>query len=76
MAQQVAIPNDETALAHGIRNYWYPVFRSADLGRGPVGIKRLGEDLVLWRDADGCPRVFHDTCAHRGARLLVVRLPS
>ena len=53
----------------GLRNYWYPVYRSADLTTGPVGIKRLGEDLVLWRDADGRPHLFSDYCPHRSAKL-------
>ncbi|MPZ13877.1 MAG: Rieske 2Fe-2S domain-containing protein, partial [Chloroflexi bacterium] len=57
------------SLTLGLRNYWYPTFRSADLGTAPVGIKRLGEDLVLWRDVAGRPRLFRDACAHRGARL-------
>lgn len=57
-------------IACGLKNYWYPVFPSADLGRdNPVSIKRLGEDLVLWRDADGVPRLFSDRCPHRGAPL-------
>jgi phenylpropionate dioxygenase-like ring-hydroxylating dioxygenase large terminal subunit len=56
-------------LSVGLRNYWYPIYRSADLGSGPVGVKRLGEDLVLWRDGDGRPHVFRDACAHRAAKL-------
>lgn len=56
-------------LRHGLRSFWYPVFRSQDLGLKPVGIKRLGEDLVLWRDSRGEPHLFSDCCAHRAARL-------
>ncbi|MBM2812050.1 MAG: Aromatic ring-hydroxylating dioxygenase subunit alpha [Chloroflexi bacterium] len=56
-------------LSRGLRNYWYPVFRSQDLGAQPVGIKRLGEDLALWRDSEGRPHLFTDYCAHRAAKL-------
>lgn len=56
-------------LLQGLRNFWYPVFRSKDLGSTPVGIKRLGEDLVLWRDSQRRPHLFSDYCAHRASRL-------
>jgi phenylpropionate dioxygenase-like ring-hydroxylating dioxygenase large terminal subunit len=56
----------------GLRNYWYPVIDSAQLGtERPVAITRLGEKLVVWRDGDGAPHVFVDYCAHRSAPLSV-----
>ena len=37
-----------------IPNQWYPIFDSSKLKRRkPVGIMRLGERLVLWRDSSG-----------------------
>lgn len=59
----------DDGLRQGLRNFWYPIYRSKDLRIGPVGLRRLGEEIVLWRDAQGRPRVFLDTCAHRGAKL-------
>lgn len=57
-------------LANGLRNYWYPVFMSEDLPKDkPVAIKRLGEDLVLWRGSNDEPHLFVDYCPHRGAPL-------
>ncbi len=56
-------------LRQGLRNFWYPVSRSVDLKRKPVGLKCLGEDFVLWRDGQGRPHLFSDHCAHRAARL-------
>jgi phenylpropionate dioxygenase-like ring-hydroxylating dioxygenase large terminal subunit len=51
------------------RNHWYAILDSRELGRGrPVGVKRLGEELVVWRAADGVHCVA-DKCAHRGASL-------
>ena len=69
MLQEQTRQDSLADLSLGLRNFWYPVYRSADLGSAPVGIKRLGEDLVLWRDGDGQPHVFRDACAHRAAKL-------
>ena len=67
MPKSSSVPEE---IACGLRNYWYPVFPTADLGTDkPVGIKRLGEDLVLWRGSDGGPQLFVDRCPHRGAPL-------
>lgn len=58
------------SLASGLRNYWYPVFLSDNLPSDePVAIRRLGEELVLWRGPDGNPHLFADYCPHRGAPL-------
>ena len=60
------------ALRTGLRNYWYPVLTAAQLpADAPVGVTRLGEELVAWRDGDGVAHVFADRCAHRGARLSI-----
>ena len=57
-------------LRRGLRNYWYPIFRSSDLEADkPLGITRVGEPLVLWRDAEGATHLFPDRCGHRAARL-------
>ena len=57
-------------LRFGLRNYWYPILLSTDLGDDkPVGITRLGEELALWRDGDGTVHTFADRCAHRGVKL-------
>jgi phenylpropionate dioxygenase-like ring-hydroxylating dioxygenase large terminal subunit len=52
---------------------WHPVARAEDLAAGPVGVRLLGEDLVLWRSAD---RVcaWQDLCVHRGTRLSLGRV--
>jgi phenylpropionate dioxygenase-like ring-hydroxylating dioxygenase large terminal subunit len=67
----VNVPN---GLEHGLRNYWYPVCRTEDLGSAPLGLRCLGEDLVAWRDSQGRPHVFPDYCPHRTARLSVGRI--
>ncbi len=53
----------------GVRDLWYPVAPSWQVGNAPVGITRLGEPIVLWRDAQGQVHATEDRCPHRGARL-------
>lgn len=52
-----------------IPNRWYPVLEGAKLRRRPVGITRLGQNLVLWRDEAGQPVAMPSACPHRGAAL-------
>jgi phenylpropionate dioxygenase-like ring-hydroxylating dioxygenase large terminal subunit len=59
----------ERVLNTGIRNLWYPVAASWMVGSRPVGMTRLGEQIVLWRDRAGSVRALRDRCPHRGARL-------
>ena len=63
-------PEVEDQLKAGLRNHWYALILSRELvGTKPVALKRLDEELVLWRDGDGRPHLFRDACAHRGAKL-------
>src|SRR3989475_11900877 len=42
-----------------LRRYWFPIAATADLDANPVkAIKLLGEDLVLFRDRRGPPRLI------------------
>ncbi len=53
----------------GFRNYWYPVLWSRNLGRRPVAVTLLGEEVMLVRDRDGRPYALQDRCPHRGVPL-------
>jgi phenylpropionate dioxygenase-like ring-hydroxylating dioxygenase large terminal subunit len=53
------------ALAPLVRNAWYVVAESKDVGRELRGIRALGEPLVLFRTEAGEPIVLDDRCAHR-----------
>ncbi|GAA4089148.1 aromatic ring-hydroxylating dioxygenase subunit alpha [Actinomadura miaoliensis] len=54
----------------GPRNRWYALCRSDLVRRGQLTrLRRLGEDLLLWRDSAGTVHVQEDRCPHRGARL-------
>jgi phenylpropionate dioxygenase-like ring-hydroxylating dioxygenase large terminal subunit len=66
--QEQPVTVDE-GLKRGLRNVWHPILQSKDLRDRPVGITRLGEGLVLWRDGRGEAHCFPDRCPHRGARL-------
>lgn len=60
-----------------IRNQWYAVLDSKELKKGKVlGVTRLGEKLVFWRDRNGNVGCLFDKCAHRGAALSVGKVVS
>jgi phenylpropionate dioxygenase-like ring-hydroxylating dioxygenase large terminal subunit len=53
-----------------IPNQWYAVLESEEVKPGrPVGVTRMGEKLVFWRDRQGRVNCLHDQCPHRGAAL-------
>ena len=52
-----------------IRNQWYVVLDSGQVRDKSVGVTRLGEKLVFWRDAQGRVSCLFDRCAHRRAQL-------
>lgn len=54
-----------------LRSVWYPVAEPADLDDGPLAVRLLGVDLVVWRGADGAAIVAPDRCPHREAPLSI-----
>jgi phenylpropionate dioxygenase-like ring-hydroxylating dioxygenase large terminal subunit len=52
-----------------LANQWYAVGRAVDLAPGPMAVRLLGRDHVLWRDPDGRPTAAPDRCPHREAPL-------
>ena len=55
--------------ADGLREYWYPVIWSSEVGRSPTPIRVSSEDLMLQRDENGKVHALHNRCLHRGVRL-------
>jgi phenylpropionate dioxygenase-like ring-hydroxylating dioxygenase large terminal subunit len=52
-----------------IPNQWYVVMDSSQVKDRPVGVTRMGEKLVFWRDGAGKVSCLRDKCVHRGVRL-------
>jgi phenylpropionate dioxygenase-like ring-hydroxylating dioxygenase large terminal subunit len=53
-----------------VANRWYVVLSSREVGADrAVGARRLGRDLVFWRDAEGVVQAANDRCPHRRAAL-------
>ena len=70
MSDEAAIAADAGALLErGLRNLWYPIAPSWQVGENPLGVTRLGERIVVWRDCEGTVHALEDRCPHRGARL-------
>jgi phenylpropionate dioxygenase-like ring-hydroxylating dioxygenase large terminal subunit len=59
-----------------IPNQWYVVLDSNQVKGKPVGVTRMGEKLVFWRDDQGRLSCLRDRCVHRGAQLCKGRLVS
>ena len=50
-----------------IPNQWYAVLDSNEVPKGKVvGVTRMGEKLVFWRDTQGKVSCLRDSCPHRG----------
>lgn len=58
-----------TPAGEWFRRYWMVVSRTEDLRDIPLGIRVLGEDLVLFRDQEGRTGLLGLHCPHRGASL-------
>jgi phenylpropionate dioxygenase-like ring-hydroxylating dioxygenase large terminal subunit len=51
-------------------NHWYAILESNEVKRGkPLGVTRMGEKLVGWRNGRGEIAVLIDRCPHRGVAL-------
>src|SRR5437762_670949 len=54
-----------------LRRYWHPIIPAAELTaeKPKKRIRLLGEDLVIYRGADGSYGCVAEHCAHRGCSL-------
>ena len=51
----------------GYREYWYPAVEEKKIGRNPVALRLLGDQVVFFRDTEERVVALSDTCPHRGA---------
>jgi phenylpropionate dioxygenase-like ring-hydroxylating dioxygenase large terminal subunit len=56
-----------------LRRHWHPAVAASAVGEAPVGVRLLGEGVVVWRTAGGL-RAALDRCPHRLAMLSRGRL--
>lgn len=58
-----------------IHNQWYAVLSSKQVKKNKlIGVTRLSEKLVFWRDNAGEVHCIYDKCCHRGASLCTGKL--
>lgn len=57
-----------------IRNQWYVVLESKEVRKKPVGVTRMGEKLVFWRNETGEIHCAVDRCPHRGVALSIGKI--
>jgi vanillate O-demethylase monooxygenase subunit len=57
-----------------LRNAWYVAAWDSELGEKPLGRTFLGEQVVLYRRADGTAVALADRCCHRGLPLALGRV--
>jgi phenylpropionate dioxygenase-like ring-hydroxylating dioxygenase large terminal subunit len=50
-------------------DHWHPVLLSRDLKKQPVGVRLLGQEIVLFRTRSGQVGALEDICPHRRMRL-------
>ncbi len=58
-----------------IPNQWYAILESNEIKKGQIiGVTRMGEKMVAWRNAKGELAVMSDQCPHRGVALSAGKL--
>jgi len=58
-----------------IPNQWYAILESNEIKKGKIiGVTRMGEKLVVWRNGKRELSVMSDKCPHRGVALSVGKL--
>jgi nitrite reductase/ring-hydroxylating ferredoxin subunit len=58
-----------------MRRYWQPAALSEELAADkPLAVQLFGEELVLFRDADGKPALIGRYCAHQGVDMIYGRV--
>jgi phenylpropionate dioxygenase-like ring-hydroxylating dioxygenase large terminal subunit len=59
-----------------IRDQWFVVLESKEVRQKPVGVTRMGEKLVFWRDNSDNLNCAVDHCPHRGVALSIGKIEA
>lgn len=65
-----------TPMGNLLRRYWWPVGFKQEVTTKPIPVRLLGEDLILFHQADGTYGLLDRRCPHRGASLELGRVES
>ena len=57
----------QLAPALGLREFWYPAILDKKVGKKPIQLQMLGEELCFFRIEQGEVSALSDICPHRGA---------
>jgi len=68
-AKRTDLDRRQLAPPEGLRDFWYPALLDSKVGKKPVRLKMLGEELCFFRDEHGNVAALWDVCPHRGASL-------
>ena len=74
--QYLTDTNPDTRAGKLLRQYWQPVALTADLPPGgpPLGVRIMGQDVVLFRDDAARVGALDRKCIHRCADLVLGRI--
>ena len=59
----------QLAPALGLGEFWYPAILDKKVGKKPIRLQMLGEELCFFRNEQGEVSALSDICPHRGASL-------
>lgn len=69
--QDFAHTGPDTLCGRYLRQFWHPIYRSADLAPGqPVRVQVMNEHFTLYRGDSGRAHVLVDRCPHRQTSLV------
>lgn len=67
--KQVDLDRRVLVPALGLRDFWYPAIKASKVGKRPVKLRLMGEELCFFRGASGQVAALWDVCPHRGGSL-------
>ena len=69
LRQTLELDRRDLVPPQGLRDFWYPAIEGQKVGKKPVKLQMLGQELCFFRGGDGKVAALWDVCPHRGASL-------